>query len=61
MPIIEVDQLAKAFRRPKQFDGPLGGLRTLVTCQYDTAHAVEGDRRTETTTGNGRSPVTVCR
>jgi ABC-2 type transport system ATP-binding protein len=42
VPIIEVDQLAKAFRRPRQFDGPLGGLRTLVTHQYDTVHAVEG-------------------
>lgn len=42
MPIIEVDQLAKAFRRPRQFDGPLGGIRTLVTRQYETVHAVEG-------------------
>ncbi|MDQ3541432.1 MAG: ATP-binding cassette domain-containing protein [Chloroflexota bacterium] len=42
MPIIVVDQLAKQFRRPKQFDGPLGGLRTLVTRQYEIAHAVEG-------------------
>ncbi|HEV2066031.1 MAG TPA: ATP-binding cassette domain-containing protein [Thermomicrobiales bacterium] len=42
MPIIEVDQLAKAFRRPRQFDGPLGGIRTLVTRQYESVHAVEG-------------------
>ena len=42
MPIIEVDQLAKDFRRPKRFDGPLGGLRTLVTRQYETTRAVEG-------------------
>jgi len=42
VPIIEVDQLAKAFRRPQQFDGPFGGIRTLVTRQYETVHAVEG-------------------
>ena len=42
MPIIEVDQLAKDFRRPKRFEGPFGGLRTLVTRQYETTRAVEG-------------------
>jgi ABC-2 type transport system ATP-binding protein len=42
VPIIEVDQLAKEFRRPRQFEGPLGGLRTLLTRQYEIAHAVEG-------------------
>ncbi len=42
VPIIVVDQLAKEFRRPRQFDGPLGGLRTLFTQQYEIARAVEG-------------------
>ena len=42
MPIIEVDQLVKDFRRPKRFEGPLGGLRTLVTRQYETTRAVDG-------------------
>jgi len=42
VPIIEVDQLVKDFRRPKRFEGPLGGLRTLVTRRYETTHAVEG-------------------
>ena len=39
MPIIEVNQLAKDFRRPKRFEGPFGGLRTLVTRQYETAQS----------------------
>jgi len=42
VPIIEVDQLVKEFRRPKRFDGPLGGLRTLVTRRYETTYAVKG-------------------
>lgn len=42
MAIIEVEQLAKDFHRPKQFEGPLGGLRTLFTRQSITTHAVEG-------------------
>jgi len=42
VPIIKVDQLVKDFRRPKRFEGPLGGLRTLVTRQYETTRAVEG-------------------
>ena len=41
MPIIEVDHLVKEYRRPKRFDGPLGGLRTLFTRQYDTKRAVD--------------------
>lgn len=42
MPIIEVDSLVKDFHRPHRFDGPFGGLRTLVTRQYDTIRAVDG-------------------
>jgi ABC-2 type transport system ATP-binding protein len=42
VPIIEVDQLVKEFRRPKRFDGPLGGVRTLLTHQYITTRAVDG-------------------
>ena len=41
MPIIHVDQLVKEFRRPRQFDGPFGGLRSFLTRQYDTTRAVE--------------------
>ena len=40
VPIIDVDHLVKEFRRPKRFEGPLGGLRTLFTRQYDTRRAV---------------------
>ncbi len=42
MPIIQVEQLVKEFQRPKRFDGPLGGLRTLFTRQYHTTRAVDG-------------------
>ena len=42
MPIIAVDSLVKEFHRPRRFDGPLGGLRTLVTRQHDTTRAVDG-------------------
>ena len=41
MPIIHVDQLRKEFRRPRRVEGPLGGLRTLFTQQYDTTVAVD--------------------
>ncbi|MGI8485392.1 MAG: ABC transporter ATP-binding protein [Thermomicrobiales bacterium] len=40
MPIIEVEHLVKEFQRPKRFEGPLGGLRTLFTRQFDTKRAV---------------------
>jgi len=40
VPIIEVDQLVKEFQRPKRFDGPLGGLRTLFTRQFESKRAV---------------------
>jgi ABC-2 type transport system ATP-binding protein len=42
VPIISVDNLVKDFHRPKRFDGPLGGLRTLVTRQVVTTRAVDG-------------------
>jgi ABC-2 type transport system ATP-binding protein len=42
VPIIAVDSLVKEFHRPKRFDGPLGGLRTLVTRQHETTRAVDG-------------------
>ncbi len=40
-PIITVDSLVKDFHRPKRFDGPLGGLRTLLTRQSVTTRAVD--------------------
>ena len=39
-PIIRVRDLRKEFRRPQQFTGPLGGLRTLVTRQHTVVPAV---------------------
>jgi ABC-2 type transport system ATP-binding protein len=42
VPIITVDNLVKDFHRPKRFDGPLGGLRTLLTRQVLTTRAVDG-------------------
>jgi ABC-2 type transport system ATP-binding protein len=42
VPIIEVDSLVKEFQRPKRFEGPLGGLRTLVTREHVTTRAVDG-------------------
>ena len=42
MPIIEVDSLVKEFHRPKRFEGPLGGVRTLLTRDYETTRAVDG-------------------
>jgi ABC-2 type transport system ATP-binding protein len=39
--LIEVEQLVKEFRRPKRFEGRLGGLRTLLTRQYVTTRAVD--------------------
>ncbi len=39
---IEVADLTKEFRRPRRFDGFLGGMRTLFTRQYDTVPAVDG-------------------
>lgn len=42
VPMIHVDSLVKEFHRPKRFDGPLGGLRTLLTRQHETTRAVDG-------------------
>ena len=42
MPIIEVDSLVKEFQRPKRFEGPLGGVRTLFTREFITTRAVDG-------------------
>jgi ABC-2 type transport system ATP-binding protein len=42
VPIITVDSLVKEFHRAKRFDGPFGGLRTLVTRQSETTRAVDG-------------------
>lgn len=41
MPIIQVDELRKEFRRPRRIEGPFGGVRTLFTQQYDTTVAVD--------------------
>jgi ABC-2 type transport system ATP-binding protein len=41
VPIIEVKSLSREFQRPKRFDGPFGGLRTLLTRQVETTQAVE--------------------
>jgi ABC-2 type transport system ATP-binding protein len=41
VPIIEVDQLRKEFRRPRRIEGAFGGIRTLFTQQYDTTVAVD--------------------
>jgi len=40
--MIHVESLVKEFHRPKRFDGPLGGVRTLVTRQHETTRAVDG-------------------
>ena len=40
-PIIEVKNIARQFRRPKQIHGPFGGLRTFFTREADIVHAVE--------------------
>ena len=40
MSIIKVNQLSKEYRRYKRYDGFLGALRTLVTKEYSTVHAV---------------------
>jgi ABC-2 type transport system ATP-binding protein len=42
VPIITVDNLVKEFHRPKRFNGPLGGVRTLFTRQMITNRAVDG-------------------
>ncbi len=40
-PIIEVKNVAREFRRPKQIQGPFGGIRTFFTREADIVRAVE--------------------
>lgn len=40
-PIIEVNNIAREFRRPKQVHGPFGGLRTFFTREAEIVRAVE--------------------
>lgn len=40
-PIIEVKNIAREFRRPKQVHGPFGGLRTFFTREAEIVRAVE--------------------
>jgi ABC-2 type transport system ATP-binding protein len=42
VPIIHVENLVKEFHRPKQFDGPMGGLRSFLTRETLTTRAVDG-------------------
>jgi viologen exporter family transport system ATP-binding protein len=42
MTLIRVENLVKEFRRPVRKKGPFGGLRTLVTRDYETTRAVDG-------------------
>ena len=41
MPLIQVNNLTKQFRRPHRIEGPFGGIRTMFTQKYDTTVAVE--------------------
>jgi ABC-2 type transport system ATP-binding protein len=38
--LISVQDLCREFRRPRRFAGRLGGVRTLLTRQYDVVPAV---------------------
>lgn len=40
-PMIEVTNVAREFRRPKQVHGPFGGIRTFFTSQHEIVSAVE--------------------
>lgn len=40
-PMIEVTNIAREFRRPKQVHGPFGGIRTFFTREAEIVHAVE--------------------
>jgi ABC-2 type transport system ATP-binding protein len=40
--IIRVEGLVKEFRRPRQREGPFGGLRTLFSREYSVNRAVDG-------------------
>lgn len=41
MATIEVEQLGRSFRQARRFDGPLGSIRTLLTREYTTRHALK--------------------
>jgi ABC-2 type transport system ATP-binding protein len=41
VPIIQATNLEKEFRRPRRISGPLGGLRTFLTREYDVTRAVD--------------------
>ncbi|MFJ3842204.1 ATP-binding cassette domain-containing protein [Streptomyces sp. NPDC090054] len=40
--LIRAEGLTKYYRRPRRHEGAFGGLRTLVTRQYDEVRAVDG-------------------
>ncbi|MGW6775559.1 ABC transporter ATP-binding protein [Streptomyces sp. NPDC055037] len=42
MPVIEVTDLVKEFRRPKRHHGSFAGIRTLLTREYTVNRAVDG-------------------
>ena len=42
MSIIRASHLVKEFRRPRQYPGPIGRVRTLLTRQYTVTRAVDG-------------------
>lgn len=41
-PLIHAEALTKHYRRPRRFEGFLGGLRSLVTREYELVRAVDG-------------------
>ncbi|MFE7622477.1 ATP-binding cassette domain-containing protein [Streptomyces sp. NPDC057509] len=41
-PLIRVEELTKYYRRPRSFDGFLGGVRTLFTREVEEVRAVDG-------------------
>ncbi|MFF6842122.1 ATP-binding cassette domain-containing protein [Streptomyces tanashiensis] len=40
--LIRAEGLTKCYRRPRRYEGAFGGLRTLITRQYDEVRAVDG-------------------
>ncbi|MEU4099363.1 ABC transporter ATP-binding protein [Streptomyces tanashiensis] len=40
--LIRAEGLTKYYRRPRRYEGAFGGLRTLITRQYDEVRAVDG-------------------
>ncbi len=39
--VIETTNLGRSFRQARRFDGPLGSIRTLLTREYTTRHALK--------------------